>query len=318
MHMDTITSDHPAEAPPSPVTGINDTYEVDRLSTEDVIRAYGDIGLDVTSELREYQSLPVYRCAATGYRFFYPHSLAADSSFYTRLQKSRKYYATWRWEHAQAASLLASASRVLEIGTGSGNFLHRLREEFGKSVVGLELNETAVVTARERGLDVRSETVEEFASGAFEPFDAVCTFQVLEHVPDVKSFLDAACHLLRPGGMLLIGVPNNNPYLYKFDRMHALNLPPHHVGLWDKESLSALEQVFPLTLKEIRTEPLLDTEYFWEVLLKHWGAKRPLLAALARALPWRLQNAARQWAGRSMDGRNLLAVYQKTSIAEGA
>jgi SAM-dependent methyltransferase len=71
----------------------------------------------------------------------------------------------------------------------------------------------------------------------------VCSFQVLEHIYDVKSFLEASLHVLKPKGKLIIGVPNNEPYFLGYDKYATLNLPPHHMGLWNK---SVFEKVAPL------------------------------------------------------------------------
>ncbi len=115
-------------------------------------------------------------------------------------------------------------------------------------MVGLELNVEALRIARQRGLEVHGYRIERFAAENPAAFDAVCSSQILEHVPDVASFVKAACAALKPRGKLILGVPNNNPFLYKYDRLHALNLPPHHMGLSNQASLSRIAQVFPLDL----------------------------------------------------------------------
>ncbi len=309
-----ITAISPAtisETPLSPVTGTRRVSLVDQVAVTDVIAAYRDIGVDVESMFGHLQSIQVFRCDDTGYRFYFPYELAADALFYAKLQSDDEYYASWRWEHGEAVAALADSHRILEIGSGTGNFLARLRDEFGKNVCGLELNPRALEMGLERGLSVVGQRIEEFADRRAGEFDAVCAFQVLEHMSDVGSFFRAVCAVLSPGGKLIVGVPNNNPYPYKFDRLHALNLPPHHMGLWNRSALERIGRFFPLSPIMVREEPLQDVGYFWSVYLTHLRQTRPALHYLLSKVPWRvtllLQAAARSWA----PGLNIMAVYQR-------
>ena len=99
------------------------------------------------------------------------------------------------------------------------------------------------------GLDVRKGTIYDISDEA-EFFDTVCAFQVLEHVYDVKGFLNAALRLLKKGGKLMIGVPNNEPFIRRYEKYNAFNLPPHHVGLWNKAAFERLCPFFGIKLKE--------------------------------------------------------------------
>ena len=90
-------------------------------------------------------------------------------------------------------------------------------------------------------------------------YDAVCAFQVLEHVAHPRRFLDACVRLLRPGGRLCIAVPNDDGYMGKQRREKAsLNLPPHHLSRWGRRTLMSLEGLFPLKVRRIAFEPLSE------------------------------------------------------------
>jgi hypothetical protein len=73
---------------------------------------------------------------------------------------------------------------------------------------------------------------------------------------------------LKKGGKLIIGVPNSNPFLYKYDKYHTLNLPPHHMGLWNKFSLANLANYFPMSVDNIIVEALQqhEFEYYFKIL----------------------------------------------------
>jgi len=120
---------------------------------------------------------------------------------------------------------------------------------------------------------------------------------VLEHVEDPKAFLQACVTLLKPGGRLCIGVPNNDSYLgqQRFEDA-SLNLPPHHATRWGVRSLRALESVFPLSLRRLRCESLLPQhapEFITVNLDAHWllrgGLQRRLVGRVGSLALTRLQ-----------------------------
>ncbi|MGB0167300.1 MAG: class I SAM-dependent methyltransferase, partial [Luteibaculum sp.] len=95
-----------------------------------------------------------------------------------------------------------------------------------------------------------------------EQYDVLCSFQVLEHIPEVDSFLRAKIEALKPGGTLLICVPNNDSFISK-DSLNVLNMPPHHMGLWNESSLKYLAKKYDLELLDMRLEPMEERHYEW-------------------------------------------------------
>lgn len=283
----------------------------DEIPVPDIVKAYQQIGVDVSNMFPDLSTVSVYRCENTGYRFYHPFSLAAGPEFYELLRRSMLYYAEWRWEHAFAARLFSRPGKVLEIGCGTGNFLSRISTDYLQQAVGLELNTEAQFQAVARGLDVHARTIEDFVAGHRNEFDTVCSFHVLEHVTDVASFLESACHAIKQGGRLILAVPNNNPYVYKHDRLHALNLPPHHMGLWDRSSLSAITRMFPLSVVDIQVAPLEDPGFYYTLYLKYLRIRARALHGLLSRLPWKITRLWISALGRWAEGPNLVAVYTK-------
>ena len=113
-------------------------------------------------------------------------------------------------EHLVKLRLLAQAGagpRLLEIGACTGVFLHEAKRH-GFEVEGIEPSEKNRRAARDRyGLRLRGGSVEDHD---FKPesFDVVFGSHVFEHLLDPLAVAGVIHRWLRPGGVLLIEVPN--------------------------------------------------------------------------------------------------------------
>jgi 2-polyprenyl-3-methyl-5-hydroxy-6-metoxy-1,4-benzoquinol methylase len=96
--------------------------------------------------------------------------------------------------------------RLLDIGCGNGDFLANARDA-GWDAVGIDADPEAVAIARQRGLDVRTGSIELFA-GETGCFDAITLSHVLEHLHDPGQMIRAVHRLLKPGGVLFVDTPN--------------------------------------------------------------------------------------------------------------
>ena len=109
-----------------------------------------------------------------------------------------------------AACPLDSRARVLDVGCNLGSFLAALRDRTGCSVAGVEPAPTPAKYAREHfHLDVREACLDDVA-GSFAPasFDLITLWHVAEHLWAPRRDLRIVRSLLRPGGTLIIEVPN--------------------------------------------------------------------------------------------------------------
>ncbi|NJM15059.1 MAG: class I SAM-dependent methyltransferase [Bacteroidales bacterium] len=210
----------------SPITGKPVAKLTESFDSDKIVALYAkEIGVDVSRYFAGIQQVGLCQCPDTGYRFFHPEMHCRRPAFYEALQQKLTYYHPFRWEHKQALRAISREDKVLEIGCGSGNFLLKLKDT-GVDAAGIEFNEMAISEAVKKGLNVARQTLGELAAARPENFDAVCFFQVLEHITGVQEFITGALKTLKKGGKLIIGVPNNNPFLYRWDKWHTLNLPP--------------------------------------------------------------------------------------------
>jgi SAM-dependent methyltransferase len=104
-----------------------------------------------------------------------------------------------------ARRLPAGRGRLVELGCGSGGMLEALGR-FG-TAIGVETDPVLRARARERGLDVRAGALPDAIPLENGRWDAVCLFDVLEHVDEEANALAACRRLLAPGGRLFVTVP---------------------------------------------------------------------------------------------------------------
>jgi 2-polyprenyl-3-methyl-5-hydroxy-6-metoxy-1,4-benzoquinol methylase len=256
----------------SPLTGKNNVRKEHVLDIQKVKSKYlNDFGIDVSRFFEGISELAIYECQDSKLRFYYPFSVVSDGAFYADLAKSYKsYYHPWKWEHEKVFQMINSNEKVLEIGCGQGSFLQKIKEK-NVQTIGIDLNPDAVEQGKKVGLVILNETIAEHAKNNAESYDNVCAFQLFEHVNEVGDFLENTVKCLKTGGLLAIGVPNNKSYYFQKDLYHTLNLPPHHMLLWDSDSLSYLAQLYNLEVVEIVTQPVsrMNKATIYKLWLQH-------------------------------------------------
>ncbi len=231
-----------------------------------------EFNIEVEHILESCEKVNIYECEESGYRFYHPFTITGDSKFYEKLQQYDWYYMPWKWEHGVFRKYVQEHHTILEVGCGEGAFIKKISSEF-KSVncIGLELNESSVFEGK--NCKVINAYVQDFAEQNDGVFDLVCSFQVLEHIAMVDSFLEANVKCLKKGGVLGIGVPNNDAFI-KYNQHDILNMPPHHMGLWTEKALRAIASRYDMEIVEVVFEPLQEYHFSYYrdlILLKYTG-----------------------------------------------
>lgn len=158
----------------------------------------------------------IVECRACGYRFVNPRPSQAeiaaaysDEHFYDGwLEDDAGRQRMWR-KRLRVVERRADGRRILDVGAGIGTFLW-LAQQRGFQVVGSEVSESARQLARRRyGLDLLYGQAEQLRLGPAS-FDVITLWHVLEHVPSPTALLQVCHTALKPGGALVIALPNDS------------------------------------------------------------------------------------------------------------
>ncbi len=208
---------------------------------------------------------------------------------------------------------LPEGARILDAGCGSGRNMVELAH-YG-SVTGIELSETSVALARERGAgEVVAGSVLEMPF-ADESFDLVVSLDVIEHLEDDLSALRELRRTVAPGGSLLVTVP---AYQWLWSGHDEIN---HHHRRYTRRSLQRVAEqagwqqarttyfnslLLPVAIV-LRVLDRINTKTT-ESSLDLWIPPEPLNWVLER--PLALEAALIKRGGRIPAGLSLLAVFR--------
>jgi SAM-dependent methyltransferase len=178
---------------------------------------------------------------------------------------------------------------VLDIGCGRGLLLSQLRK-LGWSVTGTELSDGAARYAREvLHLDV---SVGDLESHRFPDmsFDSVVLWHVLEHVENPASLLHEVTRLVRPGGCVLLAVPNFGSVEAQLCKAAWFHLDvPRHLFHFTPETLLRMLTIEGLASERIRYfSPEYDYFSVIQSVLNRSGIRQNSLYELLRAGPAKL------------------------------
>jgi 2-polyprenyl-6-hydroxyphenyl methylase/3-demethylubiquinone-9 3-methyltransferase len=111
--------------------------------------------------------------------------------------------------------------KVLDVGCGGGILAEAMAQR-GARVTGIDLSakplRVAQLHALESGVtvDYREASAEALAAGSPAAFEVVTCMEMLEHVPDPASTVQACSTLARPGGWVFFSTINRNPKSFLF------------------------------------------------------------------------------------------------------
>ena len=138
----------------------------------------------------------------------------------------------------ELAKLLPQGAKLFEIGAAYGFFLLEARSRF--DVAGCDISEHAAAYARQKfGLPVQAGDYLTMDTPA--PLDAVCAWDVIEHLPHPDLFLEKAADDLKPGGVLALTTGDIGSITARIrgPRWRLIH-PPTHIHYFTRKSIATL------------------------------------------------------------------------------
>jgi SAM-dependent methyltransferase len=140
-------------------------------------------------------------------------------------------------KHLEIVERHVRPGRILDVGCASGLFLRHALQS-GWDVTGIEPSESLCAKARTnlggQG-EIQWATLEDAC--LMGGFDAITLWDVLEHVPDPRSFLCVCRGLLRHGGYLFLNVPDLGSLEARILGRRWPLLLPEHLNYFNRNSL---------------------------------------------------------------------------------
>ncbi len=136
---------------------------------------------------------------------------------------------------------LNSQSWILDVGCGSGGFLHQLRQYCHCRVNGVDFSENAVRSAKQRyNLDIVQGRIFDVPF-ADNTFDLITAWSCIEHLDNPAAAIQKMWSLCKPSGRLFIKTPNYQSFAAKWfrDKWYHLDCP-RHLYLFSPQTIKKL------------------------------------------------------------------------------
>ena len=151
--------------------------------------------------------------------------------------------------------------RVLEIGSGIGLIGMYLKKYKDIDYLGIEIDETTHLKALKLGVESLNGDFS-LMKNLMPGFQTIMLWEVLEHLQDLKLFLELATKNIKVGGNLIFSVPNyNKKFNFKGnnDELYQ-SAPPIHLNYFTKKSVKKILAMYNFEIDFLRVKrfPYLD------------------------------------------------------------
>ena len=157
-------------------------------------------------------------------------------------------------------SFKTSAKSVLDVGAGTGDFLSVCKNNDWETF-GVEPSLVARDVAKKKGIFLKA-GLSEFKN---QKFDVISLWHVLEHVEHLKDTIKTLQGLLKPGGRIVVAVPNYKSYDAQFyNEYWAAYDVPRHLWHFSQTAIHKLFSEVEMTVSQ--TLPMRFDSYYVSLL----------------------------------------------------
>lgn len=171
-----------------------------------------------------------------------------------------------------------NGKNVLDVGCGGG-ILSESMVQRGATVTGIDMGEAPLKIAKLHGLesgckvDYLQISAEDMAIEHPQTFDVITCMEMLEHVPDPSSIVEACAKMIKPGGKIFFSTINRNPKSYLFAIVGAEQLlklvpkgthefkkfiRPSELSNWIRHAALSIDDMTGMTYNLLNKEYRLD------------------------------------------------------------
>jgi len=196
------------------------------------------------------------------------HSEYLEKGILRHLHRARLAYINQQLNDSLA---ICRNPRCLDLGCGDGVFIKHFQSRGLKAFIGCDADYTRLLRAREYS-DQKEIFINAFAETTpfrDHSFDLVLLHHVLEHSKDDKKVLSECSRILKPGGVLIIGVPNENSINGRIlRRLHPkLYRAGEHLNFYSEQEILNLLRLFKFRMLQIKRVGFLFPVYYIHMLL---------------------------------------------------
>jgi 2-polyprenyl-3-methyl-5-hydroxy-6-metoxy-1,4-benzoquinol methylase len=200
--------------------------------------------------LRDYRLLVdntewnVVQCRSCGLGYVNPRPTTAEiARYYPQNYFDHRDRQSPRYQR-QAEYVPGERGRLLDIGTARGDFLDVMARR-GWEVTGIEPFEKA---GNPHGMQIYSQRFPEECDLETENYDVITAWAVFEHLHDPLAAFRECARLLRPGGRLIVQVPNLRSIYSRWAKQEDV---PRHLYFFSSKTLRAYGRSVGLELERI-------------------------------------------------------------------
>lgn len=218
---------------------------------------------------------------------------------------------------------MESFRNILDLGCGYGEYAFMLAEALPKATItALDINAAAIADIRRLAAGHHIDNLKthqgpiETLRGCDGAFDFIFSVDVFEHIREEEMPFTEASRLLRPGGYLLVKIPNREQLTLLPERWfeeHHHWLEEEHIGqVYDLEGLKARMEKEGFSVVYAAYGDGWWSRLGWEVgyLSRKAG---PLLQLLFLPLA-KLMVLAGHWSGQKQRGNTIQVIGQKRQL----